>query len=210
MGAAEYERSVLGAVLLNPALWSQVAVLRPDDFSIDSHRRIFVRMMDLADSSRPIDMITLIEELERNEELQRVGDVGYVSDLMHGVPEPPSIQYHVQMVREAAERRRAARFLERAQRIADDPTVPTTALAEIGSDLAEIAAGGESLPPRFSEEALALRFSRRHAEDLRYVSRWGHWMRWDGIRWVDDDTLHVFDLARRISRGASAECGGAE
>ena len=35
-------------------------------------------------------------------------------------------------------------------------------------------------------------------------------MCWDGRRWVDDDTLHVFDLSRRICRAASAECGDAK
>ena len=210
MGANEYERSVLGAVLRNPALWSQAAALRPDDFSIDSHNKIFVRMADLAESARPIDMITLIEELEKHGELQRVGDVGYVSDLVCGVPERPSIQHYVLMVRQAADRRRAANLLEKGQRLADDPTVPTAALAEIGNGLKELTAGIDALPPRFSEEALALRFSRRYAEDLRYVSRWGHWMRWDGMRWLDDDTLHVFDLARGICRAASAECGDAK
>ena len=35
-------------------------------------------------------------------------------------------------------------------------------------------------------------------------------MRWDGVRWVEDDTLHVFDLARGICRTASAECGDSE
>jgi hypothetical protein len=205
MGANEYERSVLGAVLLNPALWSQAAGLRPDDFSIDSHSKIFARMADLAESARPIDMITLIEELEKHAELQRVGDVGYVSDLACGVPERPSIQHYVLMVRQAAERKRTAKFLEKAQRIADDPRVPLAALAGIGSDLTRAAAGVESFPPRFSEEVLALRFSQRYVEDLRYVSRWGHWMRWDGLRWVDDDTLHVFDLARGICRAASTD-----
>jgi putative DNA primase/helicase len=209
MGANEYERSVLGAVLLNPELWCQVAGLRQDDFSIESNRKIYARMVDLAESARPIDLRTLIEELERHEELQSVGDVSYISSLVDGVLGGPSIQHHVRMVREAAERRCATKLLEKAQRIADDPTVPTAALAEIGSELTEVVAGGEFLPPRFSEEALALRFSRRHAEDLRYVSRWGHWMRWDGIRWVDDDTLHVFDLARGICGAASVECGEA-
>jgi phage/plasmid-associated DNA primase len=85
--------------------------------------------------------------------------------------------------------------------------VPTAALAEIGNDLISLSPGLDSLPPRFSEEALALRFSRRYSDDLRYVSAWGHWMRWDGLRWVSDDTLHVFDLARGICRAASAECG---
>jgi putative DNA primase/helicase len=84
-------------------------------------------------------------------------------------------------------------------------------LAEIGKNLTELAAAGiESLPPRFSEEALALRFSRQYADELRYVARWGRWMHWSGTRWVEDDTLRVCDLARGICRAASAECGDNE
>lgn len=61
-------------------------------------------------------------------------------------------------------------------------------------------------PPAFSDEALALRFSERHADDLRYVAAWGRWLRWDGTCWRFDDSLHAFDLARRICREAAAEC----
>lgn len=204
------ERSVLGAILVDGRLYEQAAEIRPADFSLNAHHRIFARMGDLAAAGRPIDILTVIEELERRKELQSVGDVGYVSSLMEGIPEPPSIEHYVKMMRDAAGRRRAVKLGENVQRLAEDPGVPTAALAGIANDLKDLASGIESLPPRFSEEALALRFSRRHAEDLRYVSRWGHWMRWNGVRWVQDDTLHVFDLARGICRAASAECSDAE
>src|SRR5450755_4433446 len=62
----EAERSILGAVLLDNHAFNDAAEhLKPEDFSIDSHRRIYSRMMDLAESSRPIDIITLVEELEK-------------------------------------------------------------------------------------------------------------------------------------------------
>jgi putative DNA primase/helicase len=203
------ERSILGAILLNSSAYSQTADLSPDDFSLDSHRRIYARMRDLAESSQPIDMTTLVEELDRRKELEVIGDVGYIAGLVDGVPDRPSIGRYVQIVQGYAARRRFARDAEDAQRLALDPNVPTSALAEAGSRMSEIAATSRALPPRFSEEALALRFSRQYAEELRYVSRWGHWMRWDGMRWADDDTLHVFDLARGICRAASTECGDA-
>jgi putative DNA primase/helicase len=206
----DVERSVLGAVLIDSRLYKQAAELRPDDFSLDSNRRIFARMIDLDGAGRPIDILTLQEELGGHGELDAIGGATYLASLIDGVPDRPSIQHYVRMVRTCADRRRAAKLVVKAQRLADDPSVPTTALAEIGNDLTELVASIESLPPRFSEEALALRFSRRYAEELRYVSRWGHWMRWDGMRWVEDDTLHVFDLARGICRGASAECSDSE
>jgi len=204
------ERTVLGAILLDSRVYKQAAELRLDDFSLDAHRCIYLRMVDLADSSRPIDMITLIDELERHKELQSVGDVGYVSGLVDGVPDRPSIPHYVKMMRRAGDRRRAAKLLENAQRLAEDPSVPTTALAEIGQDLAELASVVEALPPQFSEEALALRFSRKYEGELLYVAGWGRWMCWNGARWHEDDTLTVFDRCRAICRRASAECGDAK
>jgi putative DNA primase/helicase len=62
--------------------------------------------------------------------------------------------------------------------------------------------------PAFSDDSLAQRFADRHADDLRFVASWGQWFRYDGTRWRQDDTLHAFDLARRVCREASAECNG--
>jgi replicative DNA helicase len=99
----EAERSILGAILLDNFAYNQAAEhLRIEDFSLDSHRRIYSRMVDLAESSRPIDMITLIEELDRHKDLQPIGDVGYVSSLLHGVPDRPSIEHYVKIVRDKA------------------------------------------------------------------------------------------------------------
>src|SRR4030081_3688633 len=99
----EAERSILGAILLDNFSYNQAAEhLRADAFSLDSHRRIYSRMIDLAESSRPIDMITLIEELDRHKDLQTVGDVGYISSLVDGVPDRPSIEHYVKIVRDKA------------------------------------------------------------------------------------------------------------
>jgi len=99
----EAERSILGAVLLDNHAFNDAAEhLKPEDFSIDSHRRIYSRMMDLAESSRPIDIITLVEELEQKKDLQAVGDVGYISGLLDGVPDRPSIDHYVRIVRDKA------------------------------------------------------------------------------------------------------------
>ncbi len=64
----------------------------------------------------------------------------------------------------------------------------------------------EPAPPGFSDEALALKFADEHANDLRYVAKWGRWLFFDGMRWQFDDTLHAFDLARKICRSAAAAC----
>jgi len=101
--SVEAERSILGAILLDNFAYNQAAEhLRTEDFSLDSHRRIYSRMVDLAESSRPIDMITLVEELDQHKDLQAVGDVAYVSSLVEGVPDRPSIEHYVKIVRDKA------------------------------------------------------------------------------------------------------------
>ncbi|PYV67356.1 MAG: replicative DNA helicase, partial [Acidobacteria bacterium] len=82
----EAERSILGAILLDNLSYNQAAEhLKPEDFLLDSHRRIYSRMVDLADSSRSIDLITLAEELGRNGELATIGGAAYVTGLLDGV-----------------------------------------------------------------------------------------------------------------------------
>ena len=62
------ERSILGAILLDNFAFHQASSqsLQAEDFSLDSHRRIYGRMRELGDQGRAIDLITLAEELSRN------------------------------------------------------------------------------------------------------------------------------------------------
>ena len=62
------------------------------------------------------------------------------------------------------------------------------------------------IPAEYSDESLALRFTAQHGDTLRYVAAWGRWYEWTGSVWREDNTLRVFDLARRLCRQASAEC----
>src|SRR5580700_3508048 len=98
----EAERSILGAILLDSLLFDQAAELKPDDFSLDAHRRIFSRMRDLQDTGRPVDMITLAEDLDRRKEVEAIGGVAYLSSLIDGVPDRPSIEHYVRIVRNKA------------------------------------------------------------------------------------------------------------
>jgi putative DNA primase/helicase len=53
----------------------------------------------------------------------------------------------------------------------------------------------------FTEDALALRFSERHEDDLRYIATKGTWLKWDTTRWYPEATHLAFDLARQSCRG---------
>ena len=63
-------------------------------------------------------------------------------------------------------------------------------------------------PPR-SEEAIALKFAKFHADELRFVAAWNRWLIWDGIRWRFDDTRKVFSFARKLCRDEARDCNPA-
>lgn len=66
---------------------------------------------------------------------------------------------------------------------------------------------GDNRPAEYADDALALRFTERHGDDLRFTAAWGRWSVWDGLVWKQDETLKVFDLAREVCREQSACCG---
>ncbi len=84
----------------------------------------------------------------------------------------------------------------------DAEAVAQAAVERAASDTPEEAAR----PPEFSDDALALRFSVRHRDRLRYVSAWGRWLIREPGVWRFDETTHAFDLARDICRQAATEC----
>src|SRR5258707_15291931 len=90
------ERSILGAILLENDIFSRAAEhLRADVFSLDSHRRIYTRMVEMNESGRGIDIITLSEELSRKKELEAIGGVAYLASLTEGLPRRENIEHYV-------------------------------------------------------------------------------------------------------------------
>jgi replicative DNA helicase len=95
------ERSVLGAILIdNEAFNVAASVIDARAFFRDAHRRIFDRMVALAERSQPIDLVTLKEELERAGELDEVGGPAYIASLVDGVPRATNVEYYARIVKE--------------------------------------------------------------------------------------------------------------
>ncbi|MFH1025447.1 MAG: replicative DNA helicase [Nitrospirota bacterium] len=99
----EAEQSVLGASLIdNNALTRCLEILDPEDFYKGSHRKIFFAMTDLFDKNEPIDLITLTDQLKKNNELEAVGGIAYLSLMVNMVPTAANVKYHSHIVREKA------------------------------------------------------------------------------------------------------------
>lgn len=94
---------MLGAVLIdNEAFNVAASVIDARAFFRDAHRRIFERMIALAERSLPIDLVTLKEELERAGELDEVGGPAYIASLVDGVPRATNVEYYARIVKEKA------------------------------------------------------------------------------------------------------------
>jgi replicative DNA helicase len=96
----EAERSILGAILLDNAVCNQaIELLRRDDFFLDSHRRIFDKMIALTERIMPIDLITLSDELRRAGEFEQIGGATYIASLIDGVPRTDTIEPYAKLVK---------------------------------------------------------------------------------------------------------------
>jgi replicative DNA helicase len=95
------EKTILGAILLDNAAHAEAAEkITPDDFSLDSHRRIYLRMSELIDAQRAVDIVTLSHELQRTKEIEAVGGVAYLASLTEGLPRRPVIEEYIRIVKE--------------------------------------------------------------------------------------------------------------
>src|SRR5262245_20301113 len=97
----EAERSILGAILLDNAVCNQaIELVRREDFFLDSHRRIFDKMVSLTERLMPIDLITLSDELRRAGEFEQIGGATYIASLIDGVPRTDTIEPYAKLVKQ--------------------------------------------------------------------------------------------------------------
>src|ERR1700690_376923 len=83
----EAEEAVVGAVLINPEAYYDVAqFLQPDDFYIHRHKWIWEAFTSLHEQRIPIDLLTINEELDRKGQLSEIGGPAYLTALINQVP----------------------------------------------------------------------------------------------------------------------------
>ena len=97
----EAEKAVLGAIFLsNDALVESMEYLTADDFFKRAHQIIFEKMVDLNDRDKPIDVLTIREELEKANQVDDIGGVSYIVELAETVPTAANVVYYAKIVQE--------------------------------------------------------------------------------------------------------------
>ena len=98
----EAEESVLGACFLSKyALQKAQESLAPESFYNEKNGKIFSVMMKLSEENTPIDITTVTSYLKKQEELNKVGGVEYLTEVLNFVPTASNIDYYIQNVEEA-------------------------------------------------------------------------------------------------------------
>jgi replicative DNA helicase len=101
------EQGVLGSLLLDRDAVIRVAAwLKPEDFYLQANGTIFRAVVELYNRREPTDLITLSDELARREQLDAVGGVAYLTNLLNAVPTAVHVEYYGRIVERAATLRR--------------------------------------------------------------------------------------------------------
>jgi replicative DNA helicase len=101
------ERAALGSVLRDARTYPIVAsVLAVDDFFRDAHKLVFARMTSLYERGVEIDLLTLVDDLQRVGELEEAGGAAYVSAMTDGVPRASNVEHYARIVLEKSRLRK--------------------------------------------------------------------------------------------------------
>lgn len=99
----EAEQSVLGAMLIEREAISRVAeFLRMEDFYREAHRLIYNAIIQLYNKNEAVDLITITEQLKKEDKLEAVGGISYISSLANSIPTAANVLYHARIIEEKA------------------------------------------------------------------------------------------------------------
>jgi len=165
----EAEQAVLGAILLSPeALDVALEWVKVEDFYKEGHQSILQGMIELSDSNKPIDLITLTEQLMSDGKLAGIGGVKYLTELAGSVPTAANIRHYLSIVKNKSLSRkafRAAKAMMDNGKEMDDPKAFIASMQEVADSL-----GDELRPER--EFVATGQILREHSDllDVRYNS----------------------------------------
>ncbi|RTI47278.1 replicative DNA helicase [Thermus scotoductus] len=116
----EAEQSVLGAILLDSDVLDELEGLlpSPEAFYAEAHRKIYAAMQTLRSQGKPVDLVTLAEELSRRGELEALGGVSYLVQLSEATPTAAYAEHYARIVAEKWTLRKLIQAAGEAMRLA--------------------------------------------------------------------------------------------
>jgi len=135
------EVAILGAMMLDGvAISDATAKLRAEDFSLDSHQRVYRAMVELMAKGHGVDYLTVQEELARRRELDSIGGPAYLAYLSEGIPRNFNIESYVRIVKDKSLLRQLMSIFHDGQvRASDQSEDAITVLGDVEALLADVA-----------------------------------------------------------------------
>lgn len=125
------EKSLIGAVLIDEEVLADVSEnVNAADFYDKNHGIIFGAMMRLFEKRRPVDLLTLTDELKRKDELDIIGGSAYLTELTNYVPTAAHAATYAEMVSQKAVRRRLIHASSDISELGYDESTTTQELLE--------------------------------------------------------------------------------
>jgi replicative DNA helicase len=125
------EKSLLGAVLIDEETLADISEhVTPKDFYDKRHGIIYAGMMRLYEKHKPVDLLTLTEELKRKSEIEIIGGSAYLTELTNYVPTAAHAEAYAELVAQKAIRRRLIKASGEISELGFDEETSTQELLE--------------------------------------------------------------------------------
>ena len=119
----ELEKAVLGAILIqSSAIYDITNIIQPQSFYIPAHQTIYTAMRSLMQAEKPIDAITVSEELKAKDQLEDVGGLPYLIELTELIGTAAHLEYHARIVQQKYIQRELIRASTEIQKLSYDET----------------------------------------------------------------------------------------
>ena len=120
----DFEKAVLGAMMIEREAYSLVCeILKPESFYDHRHELIYTAIQNLSQADRPIDILTITEQLKRNGTLEEAGGPLYISELSMIVGNSAHVEFHARVIAQKHLARELISYTSKVQTRAFDETV---------------------------------------------------------------------------------------
>jgi len=168
------EQSVIGSLLMDNQAWDVISdKINAGDFCSHAHQLIFQTIKKLTENTQPCDIVTMSDELRRIGELDNVGGIAYLSNLLEDTPTAKNIEAYVSILVKKSLRRRITKATVEMNTLSMDFTVDNDDLLEkVSSCISEITAAGND-----KTEIVGIKASMRNlVENIEYLYNSGESM----------------------------------
>lgn len=132
------EAAVLGSMIVDPPCIEKVlAFVFVEDFTLSEHKIIFQTVLDLRSKGEAIDGLLVRSALEANGQLERIGGVEYLAEILQSVPSSANVEFYAKVVKEKSKLRKLVETGNKIRKIIDS----TDSAGEGVFQVQQIAAG---------------------------------------------------------------------